>query len=541
MSRHREHAKSSCTLTYALRRLCENHHLRIGIISGTDDLAKKFLTELKYELESNQEIIRVYNGGKSFVGKKWTEHEIVLADAYDGPEGISGKDASVFSVGRGSQISSRHCDLLIADDVESADSVKTETVRKGTREWWAREVAPVLSPGGKFIVVGTRKSFADLYALIISDTATWKTLDKAKSVWDENGNPIWPEMWDREALLKRKAELDKVDVLSWPQEYLNHPLPSETQMFHPESWPTYQDDPHGLGDQPDKTVLQFWDLAISEKTTADYTVGVTIAVDEDNNVYILELRRGHWDFNRTLAEIGAMGHSWPGVAGVGIEKVAYQAAAVQEAIRRTMLPILPVVPDKDKVTRARLLEARANASKVYRPYKSDWWTDFSTEASYFPDPGSHDDQIDALSSAVKMAGWSADSIGWAYNIWTCLNPDCKHMFVFEPGRICPQCGTKAPDTFINPETLSYGGLLEDLTPPVTLPALNPGEVPLEIHDVEVVPHGTSEAQIAALRQTVEQMGAYLIEREGRYFVSTLNPGFMRFALVEQGYVEKVLP
>jgi hypothetical protein len=245
--------------------------------------------------------------------------------------------------------------------------------------------------------------------------------------------------------------------------------------------------------------------------------------------------------NRTLAEIGAMGHSWPGVAGVGIEKVAYQAAAVQEAIRRTMLPILPVVPDKDKVTRARLLEARANASKVYRPYKSDWWTDFSTEASYFPDPGSHDDQIDALSSAVKMAGWSADSIGWAYNIWTCLNPDCKHMFVFEPGRVCPQCGTKAPDTFINPETLSYGGLLEDLTPPVTLPALNPGEVPLEIHDVEVIPHGTSEAQIAALRQTVEQMGAFLIEREGRYFVSTLNPGFMRFALVEQGYVEKVLP
>jgi predicted phage terminase large subunit-like protein len=454
----RLHAKTSATLTYALRRLCENHHLRIGIISGTDLLAKKFLTELKHEFESNLDLIRLYNDGKSFVGPKWTEHELVLAGAYDGPDGISGKDVSVFSVGRGTQISSRHCDLLIADDVESADSVKSETVRQNTREWWAREVAPVLSPGGKFLVLGTRKSFQDIYSRLIADP-TWTIMDQAKTVWDENGEPIWPEMWDKEALLKRKIELDAQDVLAWPQEYLNNPLPSETQMFHPESWPTYFEDPHSLAARPGMTVLQFWDLAISEKTTADYTCGVCISVDEENNIYMLELRRGHWDFARTLTEIGSLGHSWPDVAGVGIEQVAYQAAAVQEAARRTMLPVMPIVPDKDKVTRARLLEARANIGKVYRPAICSWWTDFSTELSYFPDPGSHDDQVDAMASVVKMAGWSTESIGWAYNIWTCLG--CGHMFTFDAGRPCPKCGRKAPDTYGNPELVAMGGLLED--------------------------------------------------------------------------------
>lgn len=442
---------SSCTLTYALRRLCEDHHVRLGIISGTDGLAMKFLNELKHEFESNQALIDTYGG--PFQGAKWTDHELVLRDAYDGPNGISGKDVSVFSVGRGAQISSRHCDILIADDVESADSVRTENVRQSTREWWAREVTPVLSPGGKFICVGTRKSHVDLYSRLIADP-TWVVLDKAKAVWDENGEPIWPEMWSKTALLARKTELDAQDVMAWSQEMLNAPRPSDTQMFWPEKWPTYQKAPHGL------TILQFWDLAISEKTNADFTVGWTIGTDEDNNVFLLEMRRGRWNFNETLAEIGDMGRTWPTVTTVGIEQVAYQAAAVQEALRRTMLPIVPSPVDKDKVTRARLVEARAAAGKVIRPVVSAWWTVASEELSFFP-AGSHDDIVDALAGAVRMAGWGADAVGYAYGVWTCANPDCRHMFMWEAGRACPKCGRKSPTTFENPDIVSYGGLLED--------------------------------------------------------------------------------
>jgi predicted phage terminase large subunit-like protein len=914
---------SSTVWTYALRRLCEDHHLRIGIISGTDDLAIKFLNEIKFELEANEDLKRIYGG--PFVGDIWTKHELVLRDAREGPDAISGKDVSVFAIGRGGQISSRHCDLLIADDVESADTVRTENVRQGTSQWWAREVQPVLSPGGKFIVVGcldretpvlmadgtwkridsveageyvwsvdetgaagprrveasldqgeeevlridtahgsilatpwhpfltarndglewvradelttddfivesketpgvsqfswmdedfcwlfgyllgdgwltsngdficcatgvnveqnarvlallkdwfptvgftqtpfgyirgnsrpiaaamaelgmngnaktkripewvfrstpefrraflrgfaaadghlckprqgvkfrrvapeayrvelaneelvgdlrrlaltcgvrtgkpiwrertsqppgspepitaqswsvslnfstvgtkefdpkgnvgrgtagryaarqaarilgedsrvarvesvepagrrhvwdltvegthafiadgmavhnTRKSHVDLYSRLISDP-NWTTISDAASVWKEDGEPIWPEMWDKSALLVRKAILDKSDVLAWSQEYLNKPMPSDTQMFHPESWPIFLDDPHSLAMREDISVLQYWDLAISEKETADFTVGICAGVDNDNNLYLLEVRRGHWDFNRTLNEIGAMGASYPRVVGVGIEKVAYQAAAVQEATRRTMLPIIPIEVDRDKVTRARLTEARANANKVYRPkYRvedaegnvryvdPEWWPDFATEVTFFPDSGTHDDQPDALSGVAKMAGWSAESIGYAYGVWTCIS--CGHMFVFEAGRACPKCGTKAPEKFDNPEIESMGGMLEDdhsATPIQVVAASRPEPKPVatlppmpgfpagaNVYDVEVIPFGTDPVQLEALRQTVEQMGAYLIERDGRYFVSTTNAGFMRTALIQQGYVQSVI-
>lgn len=438
----------------------------------------KFLSEIKTELENNDELKRLYNDRKPFRGPKWTDHELVLADARK--LGLKGKDVNVFSIGRGSQISSRHCDILIVDDPESAETVKSDTVRQSTREWWSREVEPVLSPGGKLIGLGTRKHFDDLYSYWLIPGSGWKVIDVAKTVFVEKpeiaemtglelGDPIWGAMWDKPTLLARKARLDGTDLLAWPQEYLNNPLPSQTQMFYPEKWPTYDDHPHHFAANNALTIIQFWDLAIGEKTYNDYTVGFTIGVGEHNDVYLLERRKGHWDFAETLNQIEQMGEAWPGVTAIGVEQVAYQAAAVQEATRRTMLPILPIVPDKDKVTRARLLEARAAAFKVHRPqctcpsleHAVSWWRDFSTEASYFP-AGAHDDQIDSLAGCLRLAGWDAASINWAYGIWTCER--CKHLFKWEAKRPCPKCSLPAPETFENPEGTGLAVRPQEATP-----------------------------------------------------------------------------
>ncbi|MGO9180259.1 MAG: hypothetical protein ACLQHS_13530, partial [Candidatus Limnocylindrales bacterium] len=150
----RLHAKTSCVLTYALHRLVRDHQLRIGIISQTDAMAKHFLAEIKYELQANDALIEMYATYKDgvpvpFQGDRWTAHQITLSDAHDGPRGISGKDVSVFSVGRGGQITGYHCDLLIVDDLETKEATDSDLVRQGTREWWSREVEPVLVPGGK--------------------------------------------------------------------------------------------------------------------------------------------------------------------------------------------------------------------------------------------------------------------------------------------------------------------------------------------------------------------------------------------------------
>ncbi len=98
-------------------------HLRIGIISQTEELAKHFLAEIKHELEANEDLIRQYGadgGAASRVtpGRPTRSSSPTLGRARTP---ISGKDVSVFSVGRGGQITGYHCDLLIVDDLETKE------------------------------------------------------------------------------------------------------------------------------------------------------------------------------------------------------------------------------------------------------------------------------------------------------------------------------------------------------------------------------------------------------------------------------------
>ncbi len=90
---------------------------------------------------------------------------------------------------------------------------------------------------------------------------------------------------------------------------------------------------------------------------------------------------------------------------VRIERVAYQAAATQEAIRNTMLSIRDLKADHDKVTRARLPAARAAAGKVYFVevgWNEAFLDDLLDDLLEFPN-GRHDDQVDALSGATAIA------------------------------------------------------------------------------------------------------------------------------------------
>lgn len=147
--------------------------------------------------------------------------------------------------------------------------------------------------------------------------------------------------------------------------------------------------------------IQFWDLAISLKETADYTACCTLAFHAaSKRLIILSINRARRTFDGTQKEIEREGEFWRPYA-VGIEKVAYQAAATQEAIRNTMLPIRELKADHDKVTRARLPAALAEAGKVYY-VEADWNEAFLDELLEFPN-GRHDDQVDALSGAAAIA------------------------------------------------------------------------------------------------------------------------------------------
>lgn len=59
-------------------------------------------------------------------------------------------------------------------------------------------------------------------------------------------------------------------------------------------------------------------------------------------------------------------------------------------------------------------------------------------------------------------------------------------------------------------------------------------------EIEVELWSTDPSAIEAVSQTLEQLGGMLFERDGRWFIGTLNPGFIAFAVTQQGYVKRVI-
>lgn len=141
------------------------------------------------------------------------------------------------------------------------------------------------------------------------------------------------------------------------------------------------------------------DLAISQKTTADWTAVVVVAMDPDRNVWVIHSERRRLTFNAILEMITRIGQDF-GVDMIGVEETQFQAAVVQELMRTTNLPVRGLKADRDKVTRFQRLSVRFERSKVY--LSDTLPAEFEGELLSFPE-GDHDDQVDALVYAFYTA------------------------------------------------------------------------------------------------------------------------------------------
>ena len=150
-------------------------------------------------------------------------------------------------------------------------------------------------------------------------------------------------------------------------------------------------------------VGSFVDLAASARTKADYTVVATCGLDGLQNIFILNLVRGRWEwpdaYEAIVQEVLAQG-----VRLVGVESNGFQLSGFQELIRDKRLKkvaIFPVPVDSDKVSRSLLVSARAANGKLYYARGAGWAEVFISEFVNFPS-GKHDDIVDAVCGCVEL-------------------------------------------------------------------------------------------------------------------------------------------
>ncbi len=314
----------------------------------------------------------------------------------------------VRAVGVGAGITGFGGSLIVIDDpVKNRADAESATRRDNAWDWFNDDILTRLEPNSAVIVIQTRWHEDDLSGRIINrmenggDTWAIVNLPALAEANDElgraEGEAMWPERFSTKYLLSLKKQMGSY---SFSALYQQRPVPKDGGAFK-RSWFAGK-----IIDRPPAGLrwCRGYDLAVSTKTSADYTASFRCAVDRLGNLYIADGFRQRIEFpeqrkyivERILTETNTI-H--------GIEAALHGMAFVQDLSRDQRLinrAFRSVKVDADKFTRALVWSNRAEAGNVYL-VKGPWIDDFLDEACAFPG-GSHDDQVDAVSLAVQMLG-----------------------------------------------------------------------------------------------------------------------------------------
>jgi predicted phage terminase large subunit-like protein len=224
----------------------------------------------------------------------------------------------------------------------------------------------------------------------------WKSV-KYRAHNDEMTQFLWPERFAGDFFIPKREDARKNGRLdSYSQEYLNEPIDDSIAYFK-------------LRDLQDRTEkdkdkrLRYYitvDPAISELTTADYSVFVVAGVDEDKLIHVVNVIRERLD-GRDIVDLILALHRTYDPAAIGIEEVHITKAIGpflrEEMIKQNTFPtIVPMKHGgKDKIQRARSIQARIRARGVRFAKEEDWYPTLEEELIKFP-RARHDDQVDAL-------------------------------------------------------------------------------------------------------------------------------------------------
>jgi predicted phage terminase large subunit-like protein len=143
------------------------------------------------------------------------------------------------------------------------------------------------------------------------------------------------------------------------------------------------------------------DLAISQKTEADFTAACVLGRDKAGIIYVLAVERAKIGFGETQSFIKRIADKYK-PSTIAIESVAYQQALVEQLQTTTKLNIKGIKSTRDKITHFSPLEGRIEHGQVL--LSRDLPEYFEDELLHFPMNGWHDDTVDAFSLAFDAVG-----------------------------------------------------------------------------------------------------------------------------------------
>lgn len=400
----RNHLKSTITtIAFTILQIIKNPNIRVLIANGVWDISRKFLDEIKAQLENSQ--LKYLFG--DFVSARWNADEIIVRQRTKAL-----KEPTIMTTGVEAETTGGHFDLIILDDLMGLQNTQTPEQREKVKRF-RRSMINLLEPKGLLLEVMTRWHLDDTFAEISEKESKYYDIMVKEVV--ENGKLIFPKKFAQKFDPVRKSWefvddptcMDYVNHLKasmpldeFSAQYLNRPFSTENQLFKPEMFKYWNQRPEGI------FVGMAVDLAISEARGADHTAIVTLGMDSEWKLYVLDYVKGKWKPSEVIKNIFDVRSKWrPNVVGMetnGFQRTLKLACEEEMRMRRDYFPIeeIKTGPERTKADRIKTLEPFYRSGAVYH---AAWMKgkDLETELQTFP-KGRNDDVVDAFSMCLPL-------------------------------------------------------------------------------------------------------------------------------------------
>lgn len=348
-----------------------------------------------------------------------------------------------FAVGRGGALTGKRAELLIIDDLLKDDmEAQSQAVRDAAWAWFDKVAMTRLMPRSCVVVIGTRWHDDDVIGRLevaqqegrVDHPWTFVNLPALAEEDDplgrKPGEPLWPEMWDRDALLRKEQAHDPG---TWAALFQGRPVPAGGAMFHAGWVRSYERHGQTLRSEDGELAVPMSrlkvyatvDVAGSKKERADWTVISTWGIDhETRTLWLLDVLRRRLHAPEIIAAMREVQREWEPTS-FRVERAAPQVNLVHKlrfaeaagaqynpadddqevligAALDAGLPVIKLDPGStDKVTRAGPAAAVMSRGRLLTPKAAPWLTTWLGEVLRFPG-AKHDDQVDTLSYGAQV-------------------------------------------------------------------------------------------------------------------------------------------
>jgi len=269
---------------------------------------------------------------------------------------------------------------------------------------WYNAILPMAMDFGADIVVGGTpkgkkyKGEEHLYYTLCKNGVALADYEELTPEEKKKVSSVTVEMSTHHNPLLKQAELDRF-IASVPAAVRDQEIygkftdSDELKVFLNEWWKYYKELP------PTGHIVQSWDTAFKKGEENDYSV-CTTWLNSKLGFFLLDVTRGKWEFPQLVQQVKDLHAKFkPNV--VLIEDKASGQSLLQTLKQETKIPLKPIKPDTDKISRANAVTPMVESGRVFFAYESaPYLKDLLDELEEFPNV-EHDDQVDSFTQALN--------------------------------------------------------------------------------------------------------------------------------------------